>query len=468
MKLILSLITLLLFVYFSLASAPLTVAAILKAPYTQGVAQALMRNGSNASQVTQIIEQCTQAILEGNKQLLQQLVAEHAQQGCPQSCGEKNTLRSLIKQFVCKQLPKTGTALATGLPASYHPFIKQAMNTVTTTHAHLLQQKYSESHDEALLRKPLVSAAHAFAVDKVINLILTLYSPKAHPCDRMEALLLVNHVHLLGIKKRLFTDFIARSNRHCFTSDGLLKQYDPSSSHSSEPKRVKELIKFLRGICDTQKQYRDYLKLGISQGITQLMDELEDGHIKKPTKISSFRNYATGITKGLASGIATGIATGIFALSAPGIISSIATRIATGIAGATAPGIPLGMTSTIARAIATSGGTMSGTTGGARGVVTAIAKNIVHGISSGIARKGVAGITELVPLLSSRSVPPTLIRSRTITRLFMQLITLCEESNLQDPAIIEQIRMLVYPGANVERTILKQYFIDAQARLRLH
>ncbi len=275
---------------------PFTVTAILNAPLHIASRSLALNGFADRTEAQHSLGKIISAILQGDTAYIEQITGtlEHAPLRIPEP--RQSSLRQTIKGFIVDNLRTTQHTLIKNLPSAYLPIVKMLLTAWTTTHNKIRSQKTWEAHEETkILKTPLVRIAHKNAVDKVIKLILALYSPIVHRCDRMQALFILNHIHLLGKKERLLTAFIARTNRHYFTKEGLLRRYDPSCTNNKEPKRIRELVRFLRLICTTQKEYIDYLQEGLNQGITELTWELQEDRIKELKQEGSFWKYTTGM-----------------------------------------------------------------------------------------------------------------------------------------------------------------------------
>lgn len=203
--------------------------------------------------------------------------------------------RKAIKEFMYHSIENLDRGLD-ALPTSAMPVVRMLINAWRTTHHTIREQKAAAAREDMMITKtPSLRIAHQEAVAHAIKLVITLYSPQEHRYDRMKALFALNALHLLGKKEQLIHQFIARNNRHYFTREGALKSYDPSHANNNEPKRIKELITFLRLISTNQKEYYDYLKEGLSKGITELAWALQPDALKEIKEQGSFWKYASGM-----------------------------------------------------------------------------------------------------------------------------------------------------------------------------
>lgn len=200
----------------------------------------------------------------------------------------KAGLRTLSK--VQRYFPMlTYTALAHGALTAW----QEVHHTVRT------KKETMHAEDKAIQCSKELAIAQTCAVDSIIHLVFLLYCPWAHPCERMYALYLLNTLHLLGSQGVALQRYLARSNRFYFTSEGILRGYDPTKGNHLRPKRIKALMKFLRTICPQEKQYRHYLALGISYGISGLKLYTQEPWCRRESTFGW--HYAAGLFKALST-----------------------------------------------------------------------------------------------------------------------------------------------------------------------
>ena len=164
-----------------------------------------------------------------------------------------------------------------------------------------LQEKQDAYQDELVHSSLLTHIAHTIALEKVIKLFYVMYSPHSHPCDRMQALFLVNHLQLLGSVRRQFHSCVAHINHFYFSEKGALREYDPTRTASTEPRHIRRFIQFLKKVCISQEHYLRSLKEGASYGIAVLQDQYLVDREKswKRKKDSRLVKYSHEIIKGI-------------------------------------------------------------------------------------------------------------------------------------------------------------------------
>ena len=167
----------------------------------------------------------------------------------------------------------------------------------SVSHALLEREKSSLSEQKELNTSKTLRIMQLETMKKAVELMLTAYSPAAHPCDRVESLFALNGIRLLGIPGRRYHEFLSRINKHYFNYDGTLKWYDPTKQNCDNPLRVKELISFLNRFCCQKKEYLDYLQEGIKRGITALHEQydIDVSQAWMPKTEQSMWNYSLGI-----------------------------------------------------------------------------------------------------------------------------------------------------------------------------
>lgn len=107
-------------------------------------------------------------------------------------------------------------------------------------------------------------------IEKALHLLLIIYNPSTHPCNRIKSLFELNCLKFYGYKARVFHEWLSYINRHHFTTDGSLKSFELPAN----PKHIRELACFLRALAYDKVAYRAAIKKGIECGIPQLKDYL--------------------------------------------------------------------------------------------------------------------------------------------------------------------------------------------------
>lgn len=284
---------------FSCAAVPLTVHEIVQEPTPTQAQKALEARGGvynlrlGESTLTRRGE-----ILQGNL---------HVPYDASYDTGahKQAALKALGTLLSTTKLGKVSThALAriqTYLPAlTYAALAQGVLSAWQDVHTSIASQKCRIKAEDAVLKADReLHAAQLLAVDMIIHLVFLLYCPKAHPCERMYSLYLLNTLNILGSQGLALQRHLARANRFYFENDGTLKSFDPSKGNHLRPKRIKALLKFLRTICVNERQYRKYLYLGIDYGISLLKS-----HRNQPWngRESTFAwHYAAGIFKAVST-----------------------------------------------------------------------------------------------------------------------------------------------------------------------
>ncbi len=153
----------------------------------------------------------------------------------------------------------TYAALAQGIFNAWH----DVHHSITDTKHRV------KAEDAALKADHELATAQYLAVNLVINLVFLLHCPKAHPCERMYALFLLNTLSILGSQGLALQRYLERSNRFYFDSKGLLKSFDPSKGNHTRPKRIKALKKLLQTSLN-ERQFRYYTNRATTYGINSL------------------------------------------------------------------------------------------------------------------------------------------------------------------------------------------------------
>ncbi len=261
-----------------------------------------------------LINTISQHIVHGDFEMAFELVEQAETCGTvsarsQQSNGKQGFLHKIIdplKKILFNADPATIKAtIAAFFPREHKqgfslPFFKKSLlDAWINTHIILREEAACDDTVENYIHAhPVLMVAHHLALDRIIKTLFIFFCPQSTSCDRMKALFLLNRMHLLGKKGRLFKDFIASSNRHYFSPEGFLLMYDPSSINNSEPHRLHELARFLKKILCKEHYLRylaDALKLGIS-GLQEIYFHDQQAGWHEPKERSLFK-YAKGILK---------------------------------------------------------------------------------------------------------------------------------------------------------------------------
>ncbi|MBA3751357.1 hypothetical protein H0X06_00955 [Candidatus Dependentiae bacterium] len=214
--------------------------------------------------------------------------------------------KSLLSLFTSTSLSSKAVALGArhllspGITIPYSSLLHSIVGAWATTRRGIIsREKNDTQEDEKIQSIPLIHSAHILAVEKALKLLYILYSPLSTPCDRMQALFLINHITLLGSAGKAFHSCVARINHSCFSKKGALLQYDPTRSANTDSRFIATLIHLLEKISLTKEQYLYSLQEGISYGIKALQEPYHAALNKKwkQKKESSFVNYSRGIVK---------------------------------------------------------------------------------------------------------------------------------------------------------------------------
>ncbi len=284
----------------SCAALPLTVNELVEEPSEEMLKQVVeARGGVYTPEVGESIRTRQGQILQGTLFIPQDASID------PSAAQQQAALKALGTLFTTTKLGKrSATALARiqrYLPSlTYAALAKGALEAWQDVHTSITTQKAQVStEDEALMRNQELSIAHHFAVDLVVHLVLLMYSPKAHPCERMYSLYLLNTLHLLGSQGLALHRHRARANRFYFDSKGFIKGFDPAKGNHIRPKRIKALIKFLRTICHNRQEYCNYLAIAAEYGITGI-NKYRNQPWQGRSSTFGWR-YAAGLFKALSS-----------------------------------------------------------------------------------------------------------------------------------------------------------------------
>ncbi len=146
----------------------LTVQQALQVPTHEEISSALKaRGGTYTKKAGQEIQTCMHTILRGNQESFTPI---------------KIVEPSYTKE-IADLLSKSITALPKYLPpASYSTLMKGLVSSWQTVHSSIALKKHlMKTEDAELASSPLLKTAQHFAQEAVLNLLIIIYSPKAHP-----------------------------------------------------------------------------------------------------------------------------------------------------------------------------------------------------------------------------------------------------------------------------------------------
>ena len=254
-----------------------TVEWALESPSHQAIKKALeSRGGSYSDEVADQIQVLVQDILQGEYTL-----------SAPPIQKKSSSLKHIATLLSSSQVTKLSTKLLSKLtpylPAlTYTALMKNFVDACHSVHTSIASQKEAiAAQDKEIGSSVILRTAHHLALDAVLHLLFTLYAQKAHPCERMHALYILNTVYLSGSHGLAFERFRARANRFYFKADGALRDYDPSADNAHTPKRVKALAKFIKAVSPSKCLYLSYLRKGLDHGIYLL-----ENHYQKASRAS--------------------------------------------------------------------------------------------------------------------------------------------------------------------------------------
>lgn len=349
--------------YIAAQKSTTTVAAILSCPVKSFLPTVHSQWGLSQEQFEAAITDLTHLILQGNKEALYQLIEEQCISGTQRltdheieslrssfsnaihqyatsSCVTEHTTLLEYTPYESPSLPIEGKRIAT---QAVMKFIKEyaqgpsLLSSATAAYsgtsllkagaAHLItrnipytallqriagawssarqevtSKEQKDAYEEELIETyPLLHIAHTITVEKALKLIYLLYSPYAHPCERVQALFIANHIHLLGRANRMYRSCIAQLNYRCFSAQGTLLEYDPTRFILNEPRPVLKLITLLKKLCSSEKQYLTALQEGASYGIQAFKDEFHKQKERtwKQKKESTIATYSREFIKGV-------------------------------------------------------------------------------------------------------------------------------------------------------------------------
>ena len=280
---------------------PCTVTAALQPPAHHEIEHVLKKQGGTPSlTVIKEIKELIHDILKGSIKGLSKKTLKKSVSKLPL----KKAVAVLNSKPVTSLCKKMFSTLSGYLPAlTYSVMLKGFVSACQSTHKDLqAQKKLVLSQDEELATSAIKRTAHHFTKEAVITLVYILYAPKAHPCDRMYALYILNTLNLMGQAGLAFERYRARTNRFYFAHDGTLLRYDPSKINHQTPKRLKALAKFFHRMADSQSEHREYLFRAMDYGVKGL--EAYSNADKSSWHTKSLHNgwrYAAGILKEVTS-----------------------------------------------------------------------------------------------------------------------------------------------------------------------
>ncbi len=138
-------------------------------------------------------------------------------------------------------------------------------SSVTTRNINPPRRSYHEE-EEKLRKNPALQATEQSRLEKALGLLLTISSPRAHFCERIEALFTLNTMKLLGLNGCTFEKIVRVINSHYFSFDGKIR-------HTNlQPVPCTELVGFLRALCPLNENFQAHLKQGLDLGIEGLAD----------------------------------------------------------------------------------------------------------------------------------------------------------------------------------------------------
>lgn len=211
-------------------------------------------------------------------------------------------LSSVAKGSSASRLLKAGAAHLISQHIPYTSLLRGIAGAWTTARQEISSRKsHDTTEDELIQSSPLTHIAHTIALEKVIKLFYVMYSPYSHPCDRMQALFLVNHLQLLGSTGRQFRSFVAHLNHDYFSEKGTLHDYDPTRGATTEPRQILRFVNFLKKVCISKEHYLRSLLEGSTYGITTLQEQYFEAQQKtwKRKKESTLAHYSHEIIKGI-------------------------------------------------------------------------------------------------------------------------------------------------------------------------
>jgi hypothetical protein len=180
------------------------------------------------------------------------------------------------------------------LNLSYEPLLKAVHGLFKSVKDRLAtQKKKEEDEDKEIAKSPTFRIAHHLALQTVLNLIFIIYSPYAHPSERMRALFELNKMNLLGTRGAALRQMRAYLNAYFFEKNGSLVCYDPSRDAQNEPKKRDLLTCLIKLVSRGKLQYLGYLKQAIEWGITALSPLYEKERQSSSSKMIS---YFAGLT----------------------------------------------------------------------------------------------------------------------------------------------------------------------------
>ena len=280
----------------------LTVRYALETPSMERIKRALeSRGGTFTPEIGTDIQVLVQDILQGEYSYIDYEPIRSKQSALP----IKEIATFLASSKVARLSSTVASKIASYLPAlTYTSIMKGLADACQTVHSSIRTQKDAVTRQDTALESSIIlRTAHHFALETVLHLLFITYSTKAHPCERMHALYLLNTVHLTGSRGLAFSRFRSRANRFYFNYSGSLREYDPTKGSAHMPKRVKALAKFIKATAHGERQYFHVLKRGISYGI-RLLEEYQQKAAQTEwhdSKQSFVWRYASGLFKEVTS-----------------------------------------------------------------------------------------------------------------------------------------------------------------------